>query len=182
VSQQLYFDDSDGEGPARETSHPKYVRVCEEELFYDCTDDLGPFGNDEGADTLFGLEDWFRAGANGSIRAFLDLALRKQSAAIPDLAASDRTTTTTWLEDSALAQRLASANRVVLAVAFGQLKISGKLDDTLVQLAHAALNRQQIALDHYLQRNPTWEPAAQVNAAIASMRGALEKLKKRLIS
>jgi uncharacterized protein YfeS len=51
VLQQLYFDDPDGEGPSRDTSHPEYVHICEAELFYDCLDDAAPFGNDDGADS-----------------------------------------------------------------------------------------------------------------------------------
>ena len=51
-----YFFDSE-DGPAKETSHPNFVKSMESEFYYDCTDDFSPFGNDDGADLLYNLED-----------------------------------------------------------------------------------------------------------------------------
>jgi len=35
-----------------------------EEFYYDCTDEFSPFGNDDGADTLSSLEEWYQENGN----------------------------------------------------------------------------------------------------------------------
>jgi uncharacterized protein YfeS len=174
---QLYLDDPE-EGLSPDTSHPEFVRICEDELFYDCTNDLAPFGNDEGADVFMELEDWYRAGAKGTLRSFLDRMLTKWSGTIPELAATDRDTINKWLADPKLVPNLLSANNVVIAVAFGQAKVTGTLDETIGALAEAALDRDAIIVEHRVRRDPSWQHAAEANAAITSMGAALEKLKK----
>lgn len=178
MKDQLYFDDPD-EGPSRGTSHPTFVRVCDDELFYDSTDDLGPFGNDEGADVLYELQDWYREGAKGTLRAFIDRMLEKWDGMIHDLAITDRATVNQWLEDEELASALLSADSVVIASAFGAAKISGKLDESVAALARAALQRHALVVEHQQKRDPKWPHSAPANAAIAAMRVALEKLEKK---
>lgn len=175
---QHHFDDPDV-GPARETSHPEFVRACEDELFYDCTDDFGPFGNDDGADALSSLEDWYREGAKGTLRSFIDRMLEEWDMTIPDLATTDRDTVAKWLADEELAMALQAADNLVVAVAFGAAKITGKLDDAVAALARAALDREEIAVEHYARRDPKWSHAAGATAAIRLKRAALEKLATR---
>jgi len=177
VKEQLYFDDPE-EGPSRDTSHPEFVRVCEDELFYDCTDDFAPFGNDDGADALSALEDWYRDGAKGTVRAFIDDKLEEWGMAIPDLEATDRVTVNGWLEDKKLATALQTTDNVVIAVAFGEAKITGRLDGGVAALARAALHREAMVLEHHARCDPSWPHAGRANAAIRSMSAALEKLGK----
>jgi uncharacterized protein YfeS len=65
AASDYYFDDPEGDGPSPKTSHPNFVRICKDELFYDCAEEFGPFGSDSGADTLMALEDWFRSRRRG---------------------------------------------------------------------------------------------------------------------
>ena len=58
---KLYLDDEET-GLSRETSHPNFTEHFSEEFYYDCVDDESPFGNDNGADTLYELEDLFKSG------------------------------------------------------------------------------------------------------------------------
>ncbi|MBA3461480.1 MAG: hypothetical protein H0T46_16080 [Deltaproteobacteria bacterium] len=177
MTARLYFDDPDV-GPARETSHPDFVRACEDRLFYDCTDDFGPFGNDDGADALSRLEDWYREGAKGTLRSFIDGMLQEWGMTIPDLATTDRETVNEWLADEELETALRAADNLVIAVAFGEAKITGKLDNGVAMLARAALDREAIVFEHYSSRERAWPHAASANAAINVKRAALEKLEK----
>jgi uncharacterized protein YfeS len=176
----LYFDD-ENVGPARETSHPEFVRVCEDELFYDCTDEFGPFGNDDGADALRRLEDWHREGGNG-LRAFVDGLLDEWGVCIPDLATSDRDTVGEWLRDNALEIAVRTTNNLVIAVAFGSVKITGKLDRDFVVFVRAALDREALLMEHWTRRDPTWPHAANARAANELKRAALEQLDNRRTS
>jgi uncharacterized protein YfeS len=152
------------------------VRVCEDELFYDCTDDFGPFGGDDGADALTRLEDWYRQGANGTLRSFIGGMLEEWGMAIPDLTATDRDTVEHWLEDGELETALRAADNLVIAVAFGEAKITGKLDDAVAVFAMAALDREAIVFEHYARRGPRWPHAASATTAIKLKRDALERL------
>src|SRR5258706_10296168 len=66
MAAKLYYDDPEGEGPSRENSNPNFGKALTDEFYYDCTDEFSPFGNDDGADTLSTLEDWYRE--NGKLR------------------------------------------------------------------------------------------------------------------
>src|SRR4051794_5280264 len=55
----FYIDDPDI-GPDPTTSHPHFNKIMSKEFYLDCTDDFSPFGNDDGADTLYKLEDWYQ--------------------------------------------------------------------------------------------------------------------------
>ena len=61
---ELYFDDEEV-GIDRKTSHPNFIKAFTDEFYYDCTDEEAPFGNDNGADTLYELEDYYKNGNNG---------------------------------------------------------------------------------------------------------------------
>jgi uncharacterized protein YfeS len=177
VKARLYFDDPEV-GPARETSHPDFVRACEAELFYDCTDDFGPFGNDSGADTLRSLEDWNRDGAKGTLRSFIDHILEEWGISIPDLATTDRDTVIEWIEDEDLETALRVVDNVIVAAAFGAAKITGKIEAAVAVLAKAALDREAIVIEDSARRYPSWPHAASASAALALKCGALEKLTK----
>ena len=58
---ETYFDDEEI-GTDRKTSHPNFVEAFNDNFYYDCTDEEAPFGNDNGADTLYELEDYYRNG------------------------------------------------------------------------------------------------------------------------
>ncbi len=173
----FYFDDPD-EGPSRETSHPEFVRVCGDELFYDCTAEFGPFGNDDGADALSALEDRYRKGTTDRVRSFIDHTLDEWGMTIPDLAATNRETVGRWLEDEQLATALRAAGNLVAAVAFGQLKITGSVDAELVSLALAAIEREALMVDQYERHDPTWKHGASARAAVSLKRAALATLAK----
>ncbi len=178
MTAKLYFDDPD-EGPSRTTSHPEFVRVCKDELFYDCTDDFGPFGNDDGADALSFLEDWYREGAKGTLRSFIDGMLEEWDMTIPDMTAIDRDTVNKWLANKKLDTALRAVDNLVIAVAFGAAKITGTLDDSLAALARAALDREAIVLESDTRRLREWPHAKSAKAALELKRAALEKLARR---
>ena len=174
MTAQRYFDDPD-EGLARATSHPAFVRACPEDLFYDCADDFGPFGNDCGSDALHSLQEWYRAGARGTARGFIDRTIRAWGITLPDLLATDRDTVIGWLDDPDLEMFAREVGNLVVAVAFGQLKITGAIDPDIVALAQAAMTREAHLNDDAKQRYPAWEYAENAREWLALKRAALER-------
>jgi uncharacterized protein YfeS len=152
--QTLYFDDSEiGLDP--QTSHPKFNALFQEEFYYDCTDEFSPFGNDDGADTLYSLEDWYQEKGN----------LKKPLEFLSELIEG------IWgmeikhlrLTDPVAIQQANQENpslfdimdRALIATAFGQLKIEGKLNLALKELAFIALLRQKLLTQQQLQQSGT---------------------------
>jgi len=140
----LYFDDPEGNALSKETSHPEFVRLMTADFYYDCLDEFSPFGNDDGADLLFNLEDWYREDGEGNITEWLfetidEFGFKYQSkdcARIVDKASLEQIHS----EDPFFFECMDDA---IIAAAFGQLKITGLLDQELKGLALIALERKK---------------------------------------
>jgi len=140
MTQKLYFDDPDV-GPARETSHPRFIAFAPDEFYYDCTDEFSPFGNDDGADTLAGLEEWYQEGGEGSVANFLSDFLEGWSLPVPrEELKHDTAFREVWLSRDHMNERYwAGECRAALAAAFGQLKIAGEIEPAVRAEGLAAL-------------------------------------------
>ena len=138
---KLYFDDPEGEVLSRETSHPNFVNTLTEEFYYDCTDEFSPFGNDDGADTLASLEEWYQQ--NGD--------LKKPLKFLKELIEENWGFETKYMKliDKEQILKINSENEFmfdtidhsIVATAFGQYKIEGTLSSDLKDLANIAIDR-----------------------------------------
>ncbi len=153
LSKKFYFNDPEGEGPSRETSHPDFVKIITEEFYYDCTDEFSPFGNDDGSDTLMSLEDWYRENGN----------LKKPLKFLKELIEENWGFETKYMklvgkekilkvqeEEEAMFDVV---DRAVIATAFGQYKIEGTIGQELKDLADIAIDRQKIITQHQIDNN-----------------------------
>jgi uncharacterized protein YfeS len=149
--QKLYFSDKEEEEDTLtlENSHPNFVKFLTSEFYYDCTDEFSPFGNDDGCDQLYNLEDWYRdkKGENNivkwlhkTINAFGFKITSEAGSKILDAEILDQ------FEDVD-PDFLHCMDNTIIATAFGQFKISGQLDAELKELALIALKRQKILLE-----------------------------------
>lgn len=139
-----YYDDPEGDALSPETCHPNFVKVLTEHFYYDCTDELSPFGNDDGADLLYNLEDWYREqNGKGSIVKWLfntidEFGFTYKSADCS--AITDEETLSELQEEDPYF--ISSMDNAIIAAAFGQYKIAGEIDLELRQIALTALKRQ----------------------------------------
>ena len=155
MATDLYFDDTEGEGPSRETSHPKFVARLTAEFYYDCTDEFSPFGNDDGAEALASLEEWYQDNGN----------LKKPLKFLKELIAENWGFETKYLKlaDQARILRINeeeefmfdTVDHAIIATAFGQYKIEGNLNDELRVLANIAIDRQKIITQYQMDNNAT---------------------------
>ena len=144
--EEKYFDDEET-GIDRKTSHPNFVAAFRDEFYYDCTDDEAPFGNDNGADTLYELEDYYR---NDNNDEKISLFPKRIVMDIWDLNYINYDTF-----DRKVIQELFNKDRhsllatdqVIVAVALGEIKITGKIDPELKNMALNAVKRQKIVFD-----------------------------------
>ena len=168
----FHFDDPDV-GPAPGTSHPEFRRICREPFFYNVTNEFAPFGSDAGADTLTSLEDWYRGKKPRKVAAFIDEMLEDWEMVLPDLTESRPEVIERWLGDDTLSMALPELDGLLLAAAFGQMKITGNVDADVHELALAALAREEYSTTYWRKRNPAWAHARAKAAAEKKIRAAL---------
>ncbi len=153
MTSDLYFDDPEGEGPSRETSHPRFVSHVTDAFYYDCTDEFSPFGNDDGADTLASLEEWYEENGN----------LKKPLKFLKDLIEESWGFETKHMKLTDKAQILRihkekeflfdTVDHAIIATAFGQYKIEGSLNGDLKALADIAIDRQKTITQDQIANN-----------------------------
>jgi uncharacterized protein YfeS len=147
-TQKLYFSDKEEKEDTLtlENSHPNFVKLLPAEFYYDCTDKHSPFGNDDGFDQLYNLEEWYRDdNKKDTIVKWLYQTINGFDFKVTCEAASQ------ILDETILDQFedvdpdfLNCMDNTIIATAFGQFKISGELDKELKDLTLTALKRQRI--------------------------------------
>lgn len=144
----FYFDTEEfGLHPL--TSHPVFRKYFADEFYYDCCDEETPFGNDNGNDTLSTLQETFRKRPQLHFADFPQYMVRD----IWDMTylPPDSTQTVEELKVQAAEkidtlpghQVILLNDQVILAAALGQIKITGKIDNRLLDLAFQSLNRME---------------------------------------
>jgi len=162
---KYYFDTEDG--PSKETSHPNFVKRMPSDFYYDCTDEYAPFGNDDGADLLYNLEDWYRERKlTRNIVKWMFNQIDQMGFAYQSQECSEimdlETLRTINEEDEYL---ISSMDSSIIATGFGQVKVTGKIDVALREIVLRALDRQVL-----------------LNEDDAEYSGHLEIMKKDLMS
>ena len=141
-----YFDDEEyGLNPL--TSHPVFRKYFSNEIYYDCGDEEAPFGSDEGNDALYELQEAIQKKKKINFFDFPRVLIEKIWEM--DYLSSDIEQTDEELKAQAKLnfnglsgeQIILQSDQVILAVTFGQVKITGKIDKNLLELALKSLNR-----------------------------------------
>lgn len=138
----FYFDDEEI-GLHPETSHPNFVSHFTNELYYDCADEEAPFGSDEGSDALSEIEERLRKKPDFPFVDFPKFIIENPWGMdyIP-VDSLDESEVKTLIEKDEM--NVTQSDMVTYAVAFAQIKITGKLDPQLKQMALDAMNRMEI--------------------------------------
>jgi len=140
----FYFDDQEI-GPHLKTSHPNFVEYFNSEIYYDCCDEEAPFGSDEGSDSLYELEEHIRKHGNKNITSFPEIIIRKSwgMTYIPPNNLEEEHIKE-LIKERFTEDLVYQSDQVIIAVAFGQIKITGFIDKNLKSLVIYALKRLNI--------------------------------------
>lgn len=176
----LYFDDPEGVGPARETSHPAFVKIIREDFYYDCMDEFSPFGNDDGADTLFNLQDWYEEHGDfrdpvGFLHEHIGVALGLDT---QHIRLTDREQIIKIHGNEVFLFN--TIDNVIIATAFGQYKIEGRLDPSLRELAGIALDRQRMITQYQIDNDEMSLEQGDVDPMFVTYLMRLEKMQDDL--
>ncbi|QJX46154.1 MolR family transcriptional regulator [Hymenobacter taeanensis] len=143
--QKFYFDDEE-EGLAIQTSHPNFTAVVKEEFYFDCVDDFSPFGNDDGADALLSLTEWYQETrgrnkiVNWLFRTIDEYGFSYQSKWASGLVSAEELQKLEKEDPSFIG----CMDRTIIGVGFGQCKITGSINVELKQLVKTAIARQKM--------------------------------------
>lgn len=142
----IYLDDEEI-GPHPLTSHPNFRRsFTDEEFYYSVLDDESPFGSDEGSDTLAFIGEEIRK--KGTLD-FLDFPrhLIEDDFDMPYLCPPEGEIDAAAAQELAKKQssELAQSDMVTYATAFGQIKVTGRIDRKLKERALQAIRRFSVA-------------------------------------
>ena len=140
---RLYFDDEEY-GPHRKTSHPHFVQYLTDGFYYDCGNEEAPFGSDEGSDSLYELAQAFRKNLELDTLLFpekliceywdmdyLPPQIDQTAESIAELCKQQET-------------EVYQSDKVIIATAFGSIKITGRLKLELQQLTLLAIQRLDV--------------------------------------
>lgn len=131
--------------PKKDKAHPAAQALMKDEWLFSTTDDNAPFGSDDGADTYASFFVWRKANPNANTRDFLQQHLAGWGYPSFDLSAKDYPALRSYLNENELSWRyLFGTDAAIIATAFGQLCLEGKLDKDLKEMALTAIERESV--------------------------------------
>ena len=152
-----------------ENSHPNAVAVLTDEFYWHILDDNSPFGNDTGSDTFHHFCEWRQKHWMETPITFLDQLLDKWEV-----------TNDFWdVTDNSEAEKLCDRDefsfsvrdKIIIALAFGQLVLAGKVDAEIKRRALLAIERQFLPAIV-----KSWNNAEERIERLEKMKSILEKL------
>jgi uncharacterized protein YfeS len=129
--------------PTFDKAHPNAQRLMIEDFYFSTIDETAPFGNDDGADTYAGFKDWRRTHLSDKPKEYLLEQLHRWGYPKFDIYETDIKKLTPYLKENNLGSRyMSGVDAAIIAIAFGQLYLEGKVDNDFNELAKIAIRRQ----------------------------------------
>jgi uncharacterized protein YfeS len=132
---------------APDHAHPKARLALTSAFFWNCSDDNTPFGNDNGADTFSFYREWRPTHPSDPANDFLTALFQDWGVAAShwDVTAPEQVAELISEDEFSFTHR----DDVIIALAFGQIVVDGRVDADIKERALVALQRQatQPALD-----------------------------------
>lgn len=153
---KLYVDSIE-EGVSRVTSHPLFNKSFSEEIYVDIIDEFTPFGNDEGWETLNQLGKWYLQDndTNKSILSFIDDYAYKywrwDISMFPIFEVLDMDKIKNIEERYEYV--FDAFPKIIIASTFGQIKITGYLEESLKRVFESVIQQQIFLIDYRIQND-----------------------------
>lgn len=133
----LVYMDNGEFGPHPLTSHPVFREYFTDAMYYDCGDEETPFGSDEGSDTLWMLAEQYKPTLD-----FADFPRRIiEDGWEMDYIPPEPSQTDEYIREND--GDILMTDQVIIAAAFGQIKMTGESDKALRELAFKALDSME---------------------------------------
>ena len=131
--------------PTIEKAHPTAKRLMNEEFYWSPIEETAPFGSDDGADTYAGFADWRQTHKTENPTEFLTEQIGYWGYPTFDINETNIDKLKPYLKQSELGSRYMSGiDAAIVAIAFGQLYLEGKVDKDFKATAITSIKRQLI--------------------------------------
>ena len=137
------FEEDDNDEIAIENAHPIAQQLMKDEFFYSVADEHAPFGNDDGWEVLYSLKEWMPENEGVSKKQFIDWKLAAWSYPSFNYLTTDLEEGRAFAENGEIGLRLLMGiDQAIIATAFGQLYLEGKIDSDLNTIVETVIRRQ----------------------------------------
>jgi uncharacterized protein YfeS len=144
-----------------EIPHPRAVKIANYEFFWDCVDQLAPFGSDEGYMAFAELCDWKQDNPNKNMINCFEWLLNSWDLHLTDFNDSiiEESNILKIIQDIDFDEDLLMLDITIIATGFGQLILEGKIDSDVKNIIQIAILRQMnhLVLDEFLGNNEEWK-------------------------
>lgn len=120
--------------------YPRGAKILSEGFYWDCTDEFSPFGNDDGADTLEAFVEWREEHPRANPLKFLEQFLKEWDVKNDYWEVVDASKALALLEQDEFS--FTTRDNCLIAVAFGQILVDGKVAPELKRRALLAIERR----------------------------------------
>lgn len=149
-------------GIDRDHAHKRALDLVPEDFFWDCGDELAPFGSDEGDTALSEFRDWRQDNAGlpiiNCVRWTVESVGEMDFKDYNDsLLSNDRVRCQIQDKEFDDQQYVFTLDVSVMATVFGQLVDEGKIDPQVKPVASIALARQKL----WASEQPDWEYSSE---------------------
>lgn len=151
------MEDQDADGIDKARGHPRALQLIPDEFFWDCTDELGPFGSDEGDTALFEYRNWRRENPDRPLAECLVWtieAVGEMDVAAYSDAILDESVVAAQIQDPDFDDQhfIYTTDISVVATGFGQLADEGTIDTDAKAYVERALGRLVV----WARLQPDW--------------------------
>jgi uncharacterized protein YfeS len=129
--------------PTFDNAHPVAKKLMTDSFFFSPIEETAPFGSDDGSDTYASFQDWRKTHSNESIITFLKEHIDYWGYPKFDIEETDLEKLKPYLkQDEMNIQYMKGIDQAIVASAFGQLYLEGKIDEDIKKLAIISINRE----------------------------------------
>ncbi|RZM24366.1 MAG: hypothetical protein EOO88_23080 [Pedobacter sp.] len=133
--------------PHKSLAHPRAQELMSTDWYYSPIEGMAPFGSDDGAEAFLAFYEWRQANRNQSAVSFVYQQLMYWGYPSFPLSSLNEEELLTYIKDSPVGDRmLYGTDAAIFAIAFGDLYVSGSIDEDMKQLALVTVERQMLPL------------------------------------
>lgn len=143
------------------TPHENALKIADYEFFWDCYDELAPFGSEEGYISFLEVEKWINENPGKPLIDCMVWILKSWDLNIVDYNEKiiEDDNILKLMQDYGFDELILTLDVTIIATGFGQLIIQGKIDEDVKDIVHLAILRQMksVVLDSFLGDNEDWK-------------------------
>ena len=129
--------------PTFEKAHSNAKKLMADSFFFSPIEETAPFGSDDGSGTYANFQSWRKTHPQESLIPFLKEQIDEWGYSKFDIRETDLEKLKPYLkQDEMNIQYMTGIDQAIVALAFGQLYLEGKIDTDIKELAIISINRE----------------------------------------